>query len=302
MLLRRTYLLFALACVLFARAADASRCRISDLQTCLDSACMEHGNPASRCYMCGTSAAEGARPPEDDRKSARMAPQMTSLSMGGSSRNTISDKDLKDAPTKPEDRYMWAQSTCLGKLSDCSEDDVEENYDKLLGQACNIAMNDLEFNASILRSKEKKTEDTCNAELSQCLLRADRCGPNMLGCADGDNTDFNRNFSACAVDVGGCDDFTTDLRSRMLSQRDEMVNKRDERVQELAELRKNERENRLQQVTAMCQEDRGFNACVMEMCGNFPIGLVDGMCQNQEEARWARQICAFVSTACQRLK
>jgi len=261
---------------------------------------MEHGNPASRCYMCGTSAAEGARPPEDPRERQRQAPQMQTLALGGSSRNTISDRDLRDAPRRPEDRYLWAQQQCLTLLSDCTERDIEDNYDRLIEQACHIAMNDIEFNVALREAAVRKTEDTCNTELSQCLLGANRCGPNMLECES--NEDFNRNFSACAVYVGGCDDFTTALRSRMMTQRDEMIAQRGRRVQELAELRRNEREHRWQQATGMCQDDRGFNACVIEMCGNFPIGLVDGICQDQEETRWARQICEFVRTACQRLR
>lgn len=291
----KALLLFAVCGALFVGDA-AARCRVADLIACLDSVCTEPGQDTSRCYMCGTSRAE--RPVVETALGGRRGGeiQMQALAVGGT-RHAISERDLRAAPERAEDRYIWAQEQCLARQSDCTQYDIEEHYDPLIERACEIALIDADFRASIAASRVRMTEDQCRRELMNCMLGDNRCGQNMLACET--NEDFNRNFSYCAVEFR-CDDFTTTLRVSMFADRDRMIAERAARIAQLVSLRQSERQDRIDRANQFCE--RGFDMCVLEMCGNFPIGVEGGVCVDRDENMWARNLCAFVNTACQRLR
>ncbi|MDR3208777.1 MAG: hypothetical protein LBT45_02920 [Rickettsiales bacterium] len=286
---------FALV-LLCASHGFAAKCKVSDLQKCLDSACHDDMDSGSRCYNCGTSL---AKRPEKQKYALGDTPEMKSLSVGKSSKNTISDKDLKKAPSDPGERYKWATAECVKKLKDCSPEDATENYDKLIDQSCKIALGDSDYESSMKKAAVKKTSDQCNAELSLCLLSAGKCDGNMLKCEEDD--EFNRNFSACAVEAAGCGEFVTALRDKMKKQRDDMVAKRESRLSDLVKLRRMEREEKLAAASRIC--NGGKDACILEMCGNLPNGLDEnGLCGDGEEKIMSATLCKFVDIACDRLK
>ncbi|MDR1071123.1 MAG: hypothetical protein LBL21_00565 [Rickettsiales bacterium] len=288
-------IVFALA-ALCAPPGFAAKCKISDLQKCLDSACYDDMDSGSRCYMCGTSL---AKKPEKQKYALGDTPEMKSLSVGKSSKNTISDKDLKNAPADPGDRYKWATAECVKKLKDCSPEDATENYDKLIDQSCKIALGSSDYEASLKKAAVKKTADQCGADLSVCLLSASKCAGNMLNCEE--DGEFNRNFSACMVEASGCDEFTTTLRDKMKKQRDDMVAKKESRLSDLVRLRRMEREENLAAANRIC--NGGKDACVLEMCGNLPNGLDEnGLCGDSEEKIMAASLCKFVDIACDKIK
>jgi hypothetical protein len=291
--------IFFALCVAPLFGAAAAKCKVQDLQKCLDSVCAVGIDlePGERCYSCGTSA---AKRPEKQKYALGDTPEMQALSIGKSSKNTISDKDLKKAPKDPGERYVWARAECVKKLKDCSLDDAAENYDNLIDQSCKIAMGDAEYAATQKEKSVKKTQEQCTAELSGCLLSAAKCGANMLQCED--DADFNRNFSACAADASGCGDFMTAMRDRGKRQRDDMVAKKNSRLDDLAKLRQLERQEKFARADKLCNSG-GKDACMLEMCGNMPVGLDEnGLCGDANEKIWAASLCKFVDIACDRLK
>ncbi|MDR1027537.1 MAG: hypothetical protein LBL46_03930 [Rickettsiales bacterium] len=274
----------------------AAKCKISDLQKCLDSACYDELDAGSRCYMCGTSA---AKKPEKEKYALGDTPEMQTLAVGKSSKNTLSDKELKKAPTDPGSRYQWATDECLAKLKDCDAEEVADNYDKLIDASCKIAMGESEYAESMKKAAVKKTRENCQAEMNVCVLADKRCGGNMLKC----ETDevFNREVSACLVEVSGCGDFMTDLRNFAKRTRDDMVKKNESRLADLILLRQNERKNKMEMAQRLCGGG-GKDGCIMEICGNLPTGLDEnGQCGAAEKI-WANAFCKFVDVACDKLK
>ena len=291
-------------CLFFALAAFGltdgyARCRVQDLLQCLDSVCAPNigTSPGARCYTCGTAAAPRPATPDHGMGEAM---GMQALALGTSSRNAVPERELRSAPTDPGERYQWATRQCIQRVSTCSAYDVEEHYDPLIQQSCRIAMGDAEFLAQMERARERRTEEECTSEFNLCLLDSGRCGGDMLACETGE--DFNRNFSACMVEVTGCDDFSTTLRTAMLAARDRMIATRDSRLEDLVALRRMERENRREMADRMCLPG-GMAGCVAEMCGNLPTGLDDGgYCTDQNERMWSTNLCRFLETACARLR
>jgi hypothetical protein len=291
------WLFFVLFAATFASAFAAAKCKQSDLLACLDSVCSEDMEPTSRCYLCGTSA---AKKPKAADYALGDSPVMQSLSVGKSSKNTISDKELKSAPKDPGERYQWATKECAKKIKDCEPEDVSDNYDKLIDQACKVALNDTEYEASLKKAAVKKTAEQCASDLNACLLASNKCDGNMLKCET--DEEFNRNFSACMVLATGCDEFTTTLRDRMKKSRDEMVAKKDGNLDDLVSLKKMERERDMKTAKNLCS-GAGKEMCVAEVCGNFPNGLdANGLCADPEEKILAANLCKFVDIACNKLK
>ena len=286
--------------VLMPLSANAA-CRVSDLLQCLDSVCAENVDmePGARCYSCGTSAAK--RPEKTEYKLGGDTPGMQSLAVGRSSRNTISDKELKNAPKDPGDRYKWATVECAKKVNSCTADDVSDNYDKLIDASCKIALGESEYAAVMKNAKDsKKTAPQCESELSACLLAPTKCDATMLKCEL--DADFNRLFAVCMSEASGCGDFTTTMRDNIKKQRDDMVAKKNNRINELIQLKKMERQEELESANRLCSAG-GKESCIIDMCANLPTGLNSNkQCADADERMWAASLCKFVDTACNRLK
>jgi hypothetical protein len=277
----------------------AATCKVSDLQKCLDSVCALNIDldAGDRCYSCGTSA---AKRPEVKKYALGDNPVMQSLSVGKSSKNTLSDKELKNAPTDPGEKYQWATDQCINKIPNCTAEDVTNIYDKFIQQSCKVAMGDAAYAAALKTASIKKTSETCNSEFNICLLNDSKCGSDMLKCEE--DSEFNRNFSACITEVSGCDDFASNMRDQMIASRNSMVEKKESRLSDLVKLHQMERENKFNSAKRLCDAG-GMDGCILEMCGNMPNGLdEDGQCSDPDERMQSQSLCKFVSIACDKLK
>jgi len=277
--------------------AFAAKCKISDLTKCLDSVCYDGIDQGSRCWQCGTSA---AKKPAAIEYALGDSPVMQSLSVGVSSKTSISAKELKSAPDDPGERYKWATKQCLAKLTDCTTDEADDNYDPLIQQACKAVMGEQEYAAALKKVQTKKTEEQCLAEIQNCVLRDDKCGSDLLNCSA--DSAFDQNVAYCAADANGCSDFISKIRANLQTSKDDMLAKRKTRISDFQKRKADERLAKMNAANAMCGNG-GKNGCIIEICGNMPNGLGDeGFCADQEEERVAGILCKFVDTACDRMK
>ena len=115
---------FAFLAIFLAIAPNLAHavCSRANLTRCLDSVCAINvsTNPAARCQYCGTTNA-GEPPTKNGIKS---------VSVGASTRFNISDKELKSAPNDPGQRYVWATTKCIERVTDCTPDDVSDELRK----------------------------------------------------------------------------------------------------------------------------------------------------------------------------
>ena len=163
----RTRVLFFSAILLFAPNFVYGACSVANLTRCLDSVCAINigANPAARCQYCGSS---NAGEPEKSTT-------MKNITAGTSAKYTISDKQLKNAPKDPGERYVWGTKLCLEKVSGCTADDVTDNYDSLIEQSCTAAGISTEMEALTKKANAKKTKTSCTTEISSCVINEKRC-------------------------------------------------------------------------------------------------------------------------------
>ena len=268
-------------------AASASSCSIMDLNRCLDSACGINIslNPGARCQLCGTAQAGSA-----DKNGFR------SLSVGASSRNTLSASDLQSAPSDPGSRYAWASGECLKKISGCTADDVSNNYDKLIEQSCRAAGVSAEMNSLVSAANKQKSANVCNSEILLCMNNEKHCGADFSNCKT--DEDFNKHFSVCASDTIGCDNFVSDMRTNMISQRDSATLAYDNSVSGIVKSYQTKRESGLKSATDTCTNNKGRESCIKTVCQNN----MKNKCDSDSEKSMAILLCKFYDTACGRLK
>lgn len=265
-------------------------CSVANLTRCLDSVCAINigANPAARCQYCGSSSAG------DPTKSTAMK----SVSAGASTKYTISAKELKKAPSDAGERYVWGTKLCLEKVSGCTPDDVEENYDPLIEQSCKAAGISAEMANLAKKANTKKTENACSVEISACIIDTKRCGPDYRKCES--NSDFDRYFSECAVASNGCDTFTKDIRTTLISARDTSVANASKLLKNIVKAYQNAREQKLANAQQACKNNRAKQECVENVCKNnmrnkCAIGF-------EYEKTSANELCKFYDIACERLK
>ena len=271
-------------------SANAATCSNANLIKCLDSACSVNIglNPASRCQLCGTSAAGSA-----DTNSG-----MKSLSVGASSKNTLSNTELKSAPKDPGKRYAWATEECIKKVSGCTVDDVSNAYDNLIEQSCKAAGINAEMNSLMSAAKKTKTATACNSEILLCLTDTKKCNSDFSNCKT--DADFNKFFSACSAQASGCDDSISTVRSNMLTERDSAVTGSENIVANIVKAYQSRRENGLESAKNSCENNNARDNCVKTVCqNNMPNKCAVGY---ESEKSMAILLCKFYDTACDRLK
>lgn len=271
-------------------AADAASCSKANLTRCLDSACAINigANPAARCQLCGTSAA-GSAPADTGLKS---------LSIGASARNTLSDKELKTAPSDPGKRYIWATGECIKKIAGCTQDDVSGSYDKLIEQSCKAAGITAGREELFAAAKKTKTQTTCDTEIRSCLIDSKRCGPDYAKCEQ--NADFDKFFSACAVEASGCSEHNNAIRVNLVSARDTAIKNQDTLLANIVSAYQTARETKLKTAEASCKDSTAKNDCIKTVCNtNMKNKCAIGF---ESEKSMANLLCAFHDTACSRLK
>ncbi|MDR0741501.1 MAG: hypothetical protein LBF28_01885 [Rickettsiales bacterium] len=285
-------LFIAAVCIMPAGfgAADAASCSRSDLTKCLDSACATNigANPAARCQLCGTSSAGSA--PSDTG--------MKSLSVGASARNTLSAKELKSAPSDPGARYAWATGECIKKITACTDEDVSDAYDKLIEQSCKsagISAGMLELHAA---AKKTKTRASCDTDIKACLTDSKRCGANYAACEE--NADFDKFFSACAVEASGCGEHMNAIRTDLVSARDSSIKSQDTLLANIIKAYQTARESKLKSAEDSCKDSHAKKSCINTACEtNMKNKCAAGF---ESEKSMATLLCAFHDTACSRLK
>jgi hypothetical protein len=265
-------------------------CSIANLTRCLDSVCAINigANPAARCQYCGDASAG-----EPAKSSA-----MKSISAGASAKYTISDKELKKAPKDPGERYIWATRQCLDKLTECSADDVSDNYDSLIEQSCKAAGISAEFTNLAQEINEEKTKSSCSSEITSCLIHAKRCNADYSKCES--DADFDRYYAECSVLSTGCESFSKDIRSTLIANRDNAVKNADKILKTIVTAYQTSRENKLKNIQDGCKDSAAKKKCISTVCNNnmrhkCELGF-------EYEETLAGMLCKFYDTACDRLK
>lgn len=283
-------LLFLTVVSLFAPASLFGACSVANLTRCLDSVCAINigANPAARCQYCGSSSAG------EPTKSTGMK----SVSAGASAKYTISDKELKKAPKDPGERYVWGTKLCLEKLSDCTPDDVTDNYDSLIEQSCKAAGISAEMANLTKKAKATKNKTTCSDEIETCMIDAKRCTADYRKCES--DSDFDKYFSECGISAKGCDSFLSEIRSTLISARKTAIVNADKLLKNIVSAYQTAREQKLANAKNSCKNGKSKQDCIDRVCKNN----MRNKCEvgYDYEKNVATELCKFYDIACERLK
>ena len=265
-------------------------CSRANLTRCLDSVCAINvsSNPAARCQYCGTASA-GEAPKNNGMKS---------VSVGTNTKYNISDKELKSAPTDPGQSYVWATTQCLERVADCTPDDVSKTYDKLIEQSCTAAGISAQMANLHAKAAKTKTQSACSGEISACLISDKKCTPDFSSCTT--DADFNKFFATCATESTGCDEYTSAIRSELLSSRNDTIKNAAAIIESIVKSYADARAKRIATARATCTNNSGRESCIAKMCNERMANkCAAGF---SDEKSMATQLCKFYDTACATLK
>lgn len=284
---RALFLVLGLA---FVPTFSFGACSVANLTRCLDSACAINigSNPAARCQYCGSSAA--GKPSN--------ASAMKNISAGSVTKYVLSDKELKKAPSDPGERYVWATKQCLGKIKDCTPDDVSDNYDSLIEKSCTAAGIAAEMTRLTDEAKIEKTQTSCSTEINSCLINEKRCMADYRNCEK--DADFDKFFSECSVAANGCDAHLKKIRSTLIASRDNAIKNADTVLKNIVTAYQNARKQKLESTRKSCKDDSLKKKCIAMVC-NTNMRHKCEIGYEYEEAL-ANQLCKFYDIACERLK
>lgn len=281
---------FALSAIFLPSLADAAAtCSRANLTRCLDSVCAinVNSNPAARCQYCGTSSA--GEPPKSK--------SMKSVSVGQSSKNTLSEKELKAAPTDPGQRYAWATAQCIAKLGGgCTPDDVSDAYDSLIEQSCTAAGISAQMSSLQADLKKTKSQSSCNTDITSCLVAANRCGPDYAACQS--DADFDNFFAACSVEATGCDQYMSAIRTELFNSRNDAIANAAEAPKKIAESYQAARNKKRTSIQSTCADNASRDQCVETVCQNN----MRNKCATSSEKSNAILLCKFYEVACTTIK
>jgi hypothetical protein len=317
MRLNRILVAFALV-ALYASAAPAApknaKCKGADLTTCLDSACAADlaTNPGSRCVLCGSAqASKIANAKKDTYAGAADAPKFQALSLGTSSKLVIGDKDLKSAPSAPDERYAWAINKCLAKVSNCEVDDARDEYDPLIEKSCRAFMSAEEYSAATAKAAKEKSPEACRTEIGICMTNEQRCGAGWANCkGDLAGDAFDRFYSSCLLE-SGC----VDNGGAILAWAKDQAKSIDDAIEKrLATARQDAaaaRKIRWENMVSVCRDGAAKNACIETYCVMFdtalgahgtPTGAAMSIgsktCTYAASRQMAESVCGYVDEVC----
>ena len=280
---------FIMLCFALVPNLGYAACSHANLTRCLDSACAINisSNPAARCQYCGTA---DAGEPNDAG--------MRAVSVGTSARFSISSRDLKNAPTDPGERYVWASRKCIALVSGCTADDVSDVYDPLIEQSCTAAGISSQMSVLFAKARQTKTSATCKSEITSCMVANNKCTSRYSGCAE--DSDFSKYFSECAVLANGCDAYLTDIRETITKSRDTAIKNAEETLLAIVQSYRDARANRLAAITKSCETNAGREACITSICNRSMANKCDAA--HPAERSMATQLCKFYDIACSTLK
>ena len=290
---------FIMLCFALVPNLGYAACSHANLTRCLDSACAINisSNPAARCQYCGTA---DAGEPNDAG--------MRAVSVGTSARFSISSRELKNAPTDPGERYVWASKKCIALVSGCTADDVSDVYDPLIEQSCTAAGISSQMSALFASARQTKTSATCKSEITSCMVANNKCTSRYSGCAE--DSDFNKFFSECSVLANGCDAYLTDIRETITKSRDTAIKNAEETLLAIVQSYRESRANRLAAIKKSCENQSALNACISSICSRSMPNQCDATRDKTEsyqkivkaEIVIATQLCQFIDIACSTLK
>ena len=281
-----------LGLVLLGQSGWAAPCSRINLTKCLDSACAINmsANPAARCQYCGT--ADAGLPPSTLR----------SVSAGASSKNTISAKELKNAPTDPGERYVWATRLCLEKLPNCTTEDVSDTYDSLIEKSCTAAgiVSNM-ATAQQKAAKNTKTAKMCTNEISVCLTKAEKCDSDFSKCSD--DAKFDNFFAACSAQATGCTNFIDKARTDIAETRKSNLDGAKSNLASILMSRRQARLNNLSKVNSNCLNNTDYDNCIKTVCKNNTVDncKLDTTTNGASDTRIANALCEFHKTACKKI-
>ena len=282
--IRKVFFIMAMAAL--PAGVDAATCSRANLTRCLDSACAINvsTNPAARCQYCGTASA--GVPPTDNG--------MKAISVGASASNTLTSKQLQSAPTDPGQRYVWAATQCLKKVSGCTADDVEAAYDPLIEQSCKAAGVNAQMAQLQAAARKPKTATSCKTDVTACLVADARCTGDYRACKE--DADFNKFFSECSVAATGCDEFLASIRTDLTKARDTAIKNADDAINQIVTAYQTARARKIDGIKAACRENSGREQCIATVCErNMPNQCAAGY---ESEKSMATQLCKFYDIAC----
>ncbi|MBP5707416.1 MAG: hypothetical protein J6W79_00280 [Alphaproteobacteria bacterium] len=282
-------LAFLTVFAVFMPTVTHAACSHANLLRCLDSVCAINlsTNPAARCQYCGTA---NAGEPESGG--------MKNVSVGGSTRYNLTERELKKAPTDPGERYVWATNQCISRVAGCTPDDVSETYDKLIEQSCTAAGISAQMETLSGKLTKTKTRATCTSEITACIQTNTKCHTDFTGCQS--DSEFTRFFSECIATVTGCDEHTTNLRSELLSMRATAEKNASLVLTSIVQAYQSDRAKRLAHAKSTCINNSGRESCINLVCNQrMPNKCADGF---SDEISMATSLCKFYDTACATLK
>lgn len=272
----------------------AASCSRANLTRCLDSVCAINisSNPAARCQYCGTATA-----------GAPKASGMRSVSTG-STKYTISDKELKSAPNDdPGKRYIWGTEQCLKKLPDCTPDDVSEIYDSLIEQSCTAAGISAEMSSLASKASKEKSSSECKTEISKCIIDDKKCGNDYSNCKT--DSDFDRMFAECAVSASKCDSYIASIKPEINTSRTNLFATKDSLIERIIASYKQARESKLAEIRSGCTDNTARDRCVATVCANNMRDKCEKDTEKDNKLRekpMAVSLCSFYETACRTIK
>ncbi|MBO4672158.1 MAG: hypothetical protein J5608_00710 [Alphaproteobacteria bacterium] len=278
--------IFAVGLMALPGIAGAACSRIN-LTKCLDSACAINmgANPAARCQYCGTP--EAGEPATS---------AMKSVTAGTASKNSISAKDLKKAPTDPGERYVWATKLCLEKITGCTTEDVEETYDPLIEKSCTAAGISQDMAALQKKSTKTKSESACRNEINACVVSEKKCGADFSKCKT--NELFDQALASCTTQSTGCTAFSKTIRESIAKTRADTISTAASNVQAIVAAHIKRRMTKITSINQGCSGNTNYESCVAEACKNN----TPNNCANPDEQKIANYLCQFHKTACERVK
>lgn len=265
-------------------------CSTANLTRCLDSSCAINigANPAARCQYCGSATAG-----TPSKSSA-----MKSISAGSATKYIISDKELKNAPSDPGERYVWTTQKCLEKVSGCTAEDVSDIYDELISQSCKAAGISAEFVNLAKNAAKEKTENTCSTEMTSCITNDKHCGAGYTKCES--DSDFTKHFSNCGVESNGCEKFLSSIKTNLIAARDSAFKNANAILQSVVTAYQNARKQKLNSTNNGCKNGSAKKTCIANVCNNNMRHKCDTGYEYEETL--ANELCKFYDTACARLK
>ena len=286
--------LFAIGLAMLPGVVWAAPCSRINLTKCLDSACAINlsANPAARCQYCGTADA-----------GAPAASAMKSVTAGTASKNSVSAKELKNAPTDPGERYMWATKLCLTKIQNCTTEDVEEAYDPLIEKSCTAAgVSKTMAGLQNKNANNKKTESSCTNDIQLCITADTKCGGDFSNCKQ--DEDFDKFFATCSAQITGCSNFTAKARSTITSTRTAMLNTSKSNFNSVVASHIKARINAIVSVNQGCKNNEMYQRCIETVCKENTANNCDSTNEtiNKQEKQIAVALCEFHKTACTKVK